>query len=28
MKLHSMGIKIDRLTKEQKKYLAEWKEGT
>jgi len=28
MKLKSMGIKIDRLTAEQKKYLADWKEGT
>jgi len=28
MKFQSMGIKIDRLTKEQKKHLAEWKEGT
>jgi adenosylhomocysteinase len=28
MKLKSMGIKIDILTEEQKKYLAEWQEGT
>ena len=28
MKLETMGIKIDRLTDEQKKYLAEWQEGT
>ena len=28
MKLKSMGVKIDRLTAEQKKYLADWKEGT
>lgn len=28
MKLKSMGISIDRLTEEQKKYLASWKEGT
>ena len=28
IKLKSMGIKIDKLTKEQKKYLEEWKEGT
>lgn len=28
LKLHSMGIKIDRLTPEQKRYLAGWKEGT
>jgi adenosylhomocysteinase len=27
-KLKSMGIKIDRLTKEQKEYLRGWKEGT
>lgn len=27
-KLQSMGIKIDRLTKEQKKYLTSWQEGT
>jgi adenosylhomocysteinase len=28
LKLHSMGIRIDRLTAEQKKYLAAWEEGT
>ncbi len=28
MKLESMGIKIDRLTAEQKKYLTAWDEGT
>ncbi len=28
MKLKSMGIKIDRLTKEQKEYLKSWMEGT
>ncbi len=28
LKLKSMNIKIDRLTKEQKKYLASWEEGT
>jgi len=28
MKLKTMGIKIDRLTAEQKRYLADWKEGT
>jgi len=28
LKLDSMGIKIDRLTPEQQKYLLEWKEGT
>ncbi len=27
-KLKTMGIKIDRLTKEQRKYLESWKEGT
>ncbi|MBC7129219.1 MAG: adenosylhomocysteinase [Thermoplasmatales archaeon] len=27
-KLKTMGIKIDRLTEEQKKYMAGWKEGT
>jgi len=27
-KLKTMGIKIDRLTKEQKEYLENWKEGT
>lgn len=28
LKLESMGIRIDRLTAEQKRYLQEWKEGT
>jgi adenosylhomocysteinase len=28
MKLRSMGVKIDKLTAEQKKYLAAWEEGT
>lgn len=28
MKLRSMGIKIDVLTRDQKRYLLEWKEGT
>lgn len=28
LKLKSMGIKIDKLTEEQKKYLASWQEGT
>ncbi len=28
LKLHSMGIDIDSLTPEQKKYLTSWKEGT
>jgi adenosylhomocysteinase len=28
LKLKSMGIRIDKLTAEQKKYLQEWKEGT
>ena len=28
LKLRSMGIRIDRLTAEQKKYLATWEEGT
>jgi len=28
MKLKTMGIKIDTLTAEQKKYLADWEEGT
>jgi len=28
VKLESMGIKIDSLTEEQKKYLTDWKEGT
>jgi len=28
MKLESMGVKIDRLTLEQEKYLASWAEGT
>ncbi len=28
LKLESLGIKIDQLTKEQKRYLASWNEGT
>jgi len=28
LKLKSMGVKIDKLTKEQKKYLSSWEEGT
>ena len=28
LKLESMGIEIDTLTPEQKKYLASWQEGT
>lgn len=28
LKLAALGVKIDRLTKEQKKYLASWNEGT
>ncbi|RJR15085.1 adenosylhomocysteinase [Candidatus Microgenomates bacterium] len=28
LKLNAMGVKIDTLTAEQKKYLASWKEGT
>jgi adenosylhomocysteinase len=28
LKLQSMGVKIDRLTAEQQRYLAEWEEGT
>ncbi|MBL7150592.1 adenosylhomocysteinase [Candidatus Microgenomates bacterium] len=28
LKLESMGVKIDRLTREQKKYLSSWREGT
>jgi adenosylhomocysteinase len=28
LKLQSMGIEIDVLTEEQKKYLASWEEGT
>jgi adenosylhomocysteinase len=28
LKLHAMGIRIDYLTEEQKKYLTSWKEGT
>jgi adenosylhomocysteinase len=28
LKLKSMGIRIDKLTVEQKKYLAGWQEGT
>jgi adenosylhomocysteinase len=28
LKLDSMGVRIDRLTTEQKKYLASWEMGT
>jgi len=28
LKLHAMGIKIDTLTEEQRKYLSSWEEGT
>jgi adenosylhomocysteinase len=28
LKLESMGIKIDKLTAEQKKYLSSWEVGT
>jgi adenosylhomocysteinase len=28
LKLHAMGVKIDYLTEEQKKYLSSWQEGT
>ena len=28
LKLNSMGIKIDKLTPEQEKYLTSWQEGT
>ena len=28
LKLHTMGVEIDRLTDEQEKYLASWDEGT
>jgi len=28
LKLKSMGVAIDRLTAEQKEYLASWKSGT
>ena len=28
IKLHSMGIQIDRLTKEQEDYLSSWEKGT
>jgi adenosylhomocysteinase len=28
LKLDAMGVKIDRLTPEQKKYLASWEMGT
>jgi adenosylhomocysteinase len=28
LKLEAMGIKIDRLTKEQDRYLNSWQEGT
>ena len=28
LKLHAMGIKIDTLTDEQRRYLSSWEEGT
>jgi adenosylhomocysteinase len=28
LKLETMGIRIDRLTPEQERYLASWEEGT
>ncbi len=28
LKLEAMGVRIDRLTKEQEKYLASWEMGT
>jgi len=28
LKLASLGVKIDKLTPEQKKYLSSWQEGT
>ncbi len=28
LKLNSMGIEIDTLTREQKQYLTSWQEGT
>jgi adenosylhomocysteinase len=28
MKLDTLGVKIDRLTSEQKQYLSSWSEGT
>ena len=28
LKLHAMGIRIDTLTEEQRKYLSSWEEGT
>jgi adenosylhomocysteinase len=28
LKLHSMGVTVDRLTPEQTKYLASWEQGT
>jgi adenosylhomocysteinase len=28
LKLESMGIRIDELTEEQKRYLSSWEEGT
>jgi adenosylhomocysteinase len=28
LKLNAMGVKIDKLTPEQKKYLASWEKGT
>jgi adenosylhomocysteinase len=28
LKLSTLGVRIDKLTKSQKKYLRDWKEGT
>jgi adenosylhomocysteinase len=28
LKLHAMGIQIDSLTEEQRRYLSSWEEGT
>ena len=28
LKLHAMGVRIDRLTPAQERYLASWQEGT
>ena len=28
LKLHAMGIRIDYLTEDQKRYLTSWQEGT
>jgi len=28
LKLEAMGVRIDRLTPEQERYLASWQEGT